>query len=208
MNNQHSGKDYDNYKGIYCNDNKETKYFDPVSGAHFNYSTMFKLLSILKQEREHNINNNTLILTNSRNQTVKENHSSHKGRALESKINIKRQSLMNEAGIDTKVSNYRAYKIKAYNKLKQKTIDYNIPSIKKHIKLNYHKQSRLTSQIDERSRNDYNILKKIKKSANKSDYIKDRGSQSRNAANILIHGRVKSQVIDMEALKAKLLEKQ
>jgi hypothetical protein len=44
--------DVANYKGIYYNDDSGTKYTDPVSGAHFEFSDMCARLLKIKQLRE------------------------------------------------------------------------------------------------------------------------------------------------------------
>jgi len=41
-----------NYKGIYFNDDPNTKYTDPITGAHFEFKDMIKRLNKVLQKRQ------------------------------------------------------------------------------------------------------------------------------------------------------------
>ena len=72
---------YENYKGIYNDQQISTKYIDPESGAHFSFGDICKKLKEVKKIRD----KNSIIVTpvdNSRNSNIKQSISSSKPNSI------------------------------------------------------------------------------------------------------------------------------
>ena len=111
--------DLNNYKGIYFNDQKDTKYIDPINGAHFRFEDMCKMLAYIKEERDsEEQKRHALDAANnaSRNSNVKQSISSFKSNNA---INIecKKKQQNTQINIPLKKSNSKSFALEHAVKL-------------------------------------------------------------------------------------------